>query len=467
MKKSAFSLFFLLIFFSLLILGRNNASQAAYLPDPITPPSDNDSNWENNDSEEYVESGSLPDLVLKEISISSSEADKLNVTYCNYGADANTDTSQISIILDSGSAVMVEAITMPRAGECLTKEHGDLTSLNINPSFNYEIAVYLDKDNKLKETNEVNNNFFGKVRNESLDLIEMPEEDIIISETKIENDNLDSIEQVIGGLSLCFFYQDEKACRSFRFIPQAFNLAKTKAKITVSDSNKSLVSLVLDRMVSGYEKQLLILEERLTQIDSRFAQKQSGKMLLDVENKGHLWYVDQQSKQRFYLQDGKAALSITSKLALGISYEDINKIPLGVFDKLYNLEDSDSDGLPDRLENAIGLDCFNKDSDNDGRLDKEDVLNAYHPIFQKSFPIDKELASRLEGRMLIQVDGPYSHGEIWYVLGGKRWYAGTTDSMYEIMRTLSLGALSSDIRKIGVGGLVPEQLIRQNNWFNQ
>lgn len=53
--------------------------------------------------------------------------------------------------------------------------------------------------------------------------------------------------------------------------------------------------------------------------------------------------------------------------------------------------------------------------------------------------------------MMLQVSGPNSHGEIWYIHKGKRWYGGTKDSMYEIMKSLSLGATANNIRKIGVG----------------
>jgi len=52
--------------------------------------------------------------------------------------------------------------------------------------------------------------------------------------------------------------------------------------------------------------------------------------------------------------------------------------------------------------------------------------------------------------MLLQVSGPNSHGEIWYIKDGKRWYGGTEDSMYEIMKARSLGAMPNDIRKIEV-----------------
>ncbi|MEA3450046.1 MAG: hypothetical protein U9Q85_03690, partial [Patescibacteria group bacterium] len=209
--------------------------------------------------------------------------------------------------------------------------------------------------------------------------------------------------------------------------------------------------LQLQRQISTLEKQVIELEKKLTQLDQKFADKFAGTMFLDVENHGRLWYVDPTSKNRFYFENGEAALSIGSKLATGITYEDIQKIPVGIPDKLYNLKDSDNDGLPDRLESALGSNPNNSDSDGDDFNDKQELENGYNPVIDQKYNYDQSLAERLEGKMLLQVLGPNSHGEIWYIKDGQRWYGGTEDSMYEIMKTRSLGATPDNIRKIAVG----------------
>jgi hypothetical protein len=211
------------------------------------------------------------------------------------------------------------------------------------------------------------------------------------------------------------------------------------------------IVLQLQRKITELEKQVIELEKKLTLLDNKFAAKYSGTMFLDVENKGRLWYVDPASKNRFYFENGQSALSIGSKLATGISYEDIQKIPVGIPDKLYNLKDSDNDGLPDRLESALGSDPNKADSDSDGFNDKEELTNGYNPTANQKFNYSDSLIKRLEGKMLLQVSGPNSHGEIWYIHKGQRWYGGTEDSMYEIMKARSLGATSENIRKIEVG----------------
>jgi hypothetical protein len=196
------------------------------------------------------------------------------------------------------------------------------------------------------------------------------------------------------------------------------------------------------------------LEKNLTRLEQKFANKYSGTMFLDVENHGRLWYVDPVSKNRFYFENGQSALSIGSKLATGITNEDIQKIPVGVPNKLYNLKDSDGDGLPDKLESALGSNLNSGDTDGDGLNDKEELSNGYNPVNNEKYSFNQSLTDRLEGKMLLQVSGPNSHGEIWYVKDGYRWYGGTEDSMYEIMKARSLGATATNIRKIEVGDVL-------------
>ena len=47
---------------------------------------------------------------------------------------------------------------------------------------------------------------------------------------------------------------------------------------------------------------------------------------------------------------------------------------------VFIMVDSDEDGLSDDLEKEIGTDPFNKDTDNDGYNDGEEIKNGYNPI---------------------------------------------------------------------------------------
>lgn len=229
----------------------------------------------------------------------------------------------------------------------------------------------------------------------------------------------------------------------------------TSSDNDTDETNANIRIIKLERRISELEQQVIELEKKLTNLDEQFAEKYAGTMFLDVENYGRLWYVDPESNNRFYFENGEAALSIGSKLATGITYEDLQKIPVGVSEELYNLTDSDGDGLSDRLESALGSDPNNQDSDGDGFSDKEELANGYDPVGEK-YSYNQSLIDRLEGKMLLQVSGANSHGEIWYIQDGKRWYGGTEDSMYEIMKARSLGATADDIRKIEVGEVESE-----------
>ena len=223
-----------------------------------------------------------------------------------------------------------------------------------------------------------------------------------------------------------------------------------KEEYVENDSEENSGNEELKEEIRKLKEQVLALERKLTVLDQKFAEKYSGTMFLDVENHGRLWYVDPVSKKRYYFQNGESALEIGSRLATGITYEDIQKIPVGVPEKLYNLKDSDGDGLPDRLESALGSDKDKKDSDGDGFEDGSEVSRGYSPLNEDKYNYNSSLIKRFEGKMLLQVSGPNSHGEIWYIKDGKRWYGGTQDSMYEIMKARSLGAVPDDIRKIEV-----------------
>lgn len=56
-------------------------------------------------------------------------------------------------------------------------------------------------------------------------------------------------------------------------------------------------------------------------------EKLRGRILLQVKSHGEAWYVNPVDGKRYFLKDGDAALEVMKKLGLGISNEDIEKIP--------------------------------------------------------------------------------------------------------------------------------------------
>ena len=65
---------------------------------------------------------------------------------------------------------------------------------------------------------------------------------------------------------------------------------------------------------------------------------------------------------------------------------------------------------------------------------------------------DAGLLNRLKGKILLQVE---HQGDAWYVspVNGKRYFMGTPQNAYDLMRSLGLGITNLDLEKIPVGTL--------------
>jgi len=179
----------------------------------------------------------------------------------------------------------------------------------------------------------------------------------------------------------------------------------------------------------------------------------SGRILLDVEQHGEAWYVYPPTLERYYLRDGDAAYEALRTFGLGITDDDIAKIPIGI-ETRFEMVDTDSDTLPDAVEVSLGTDQENIDTDGDGNSDATEVLNDYNPLGFGTIVIDHALADRLKGRILLQVE---THGEAWYVnpVDAKRYYLGNGEAAYQIMRYLSLGITSSNLAEIDISADSP------------
>lgn len=128
----------------------------------------------------------------------------------------------------------------------------------------------------------------------------------------------------------------------------------------------------------------------------------TGRILLQVEEKGEAWYVNPVNLERYYLGKPADAFSLMRKLGLGITNVDLDKIT---------------------------------------------VANQ-----KNSITADKSLSRRMAGRILLQVQ---SHGEAWYVdpVTQKRYFLGRPDDAFQIMRTLGLGITDADLEKITISPL--------------
>lgn len=204
----------------------------------------------------------------------------------------------------------------------------------------------------------------------------------------------------------------------------------------------------LELKISDLERKLIDKEKALTKtIDEKLTERLTGKILLQVEEHGEAWYVAPVTGERFYLKDGATAHSALQAFGLGITNKDLAQIPVGI-EKRAEIMDADGDGADDKLEEALGTDINNPDSDNDGANDGAEIINGSNPLGAGKTSINASLANRLEGKILLQVE---AGGQAWYMHSGKRYYMKDGQQAYQIMRFLSLGITNNDLRKIGVG----------------
>ncbi|MCL4385055.1 MAG: serine hydrolase [Cyanobacteria bacterium] len=124
------------------------------------------------------------------------------------------------------------------------------------------------------------------------------------------------------------------------------------------------------------------------------AEQLSGRILIQVKSYGRAWYVSPVDKKRYYLRDGNAAYELMKKLGLGITKNNLDKIPS-----------------------------------------------------KKGQKGDRALINRVKGNILIDVE---NHGEAWYVNpnDGLRYYLKDGKSAYELMKKFGLGITNENLKNI-------------------
>lgn len=186
------------------------------------------------------------------------------------------------------------------------------------------------------------------------------------------------------------------------------------------------------------------------------AAQQSGKILLQVEANGEAWYVNPTNQNRYYMGRPNDAFNLMRDLGLGISTENLNKLPIGYLPLSGN--DTDMDGLSDIFEDAQGTSVTDVDTDSDGISDLDEIKNNTNPLVAgtSTETIDYHLRTNMRGRILLQVE---DHGEAWYVnpSDGKRYFLGRPADAFSIMRQLGLGISNDNLALIPTKSLLQTQ----------
>lgn len=152
------------------------------------------------------------------------------------------------------------------------------------------------------------------------------------------------------------------------------------------------------------------------------AQRLQGHFLLQVEDKGQLWYINPADLKRRLITINNAITTL-SQLALGINNENLDKLPTAIYAVSSDI-DSDNDGYNDQLEAKAGYKLFGV-----GRA-----------LF------DDRLIERLKGKLLLQVE---NNGRMWYVNPiDEKKYEIKQDNVFLLMQTLALGISNDDLKLI-------------------
>lgn len=185
--------------------------------------------------------------------------------------------------------------------------------------------------------------------------------------------------------------------------------------------------------------------------NNNLGQKLSGRILLQVESHGEAWYVNTVDYKKYYLGRPDDAFDIMRGLGTGITNNDLGKFEIGIIE--YDDADTDSDGLADRFEQAIGTDPENPDTDSDGYSDSLEIKNNYNPLGPGLLSVDNNFAENYLGKIFLQTE---QNGEAWYINPDdkKRYYLGRPVGAFAIMRELSLGISNQNLSQITAGYVI-------------
>lgn len=185
-----------------------------------------------------------------------------------------------------------------------------------------------------------------------------------------------------------------------------------------------------------------------------------GQILLEVENKGQAWYVDPKENYIYFMGRPADALDIMREVGLGISNDDINKIPVSMAvvknindpdparrDRCFISPSLDPDGdcLSTFFENLFGSDNQKFDTDGDGFNDYDEISNQYNPNGEGRLFF--EVNNRLKGYVVLQVE---ENGEAWYIdkIKGERYFLGRPRNAFNTLRAVGLGISNNDFNSI-------------------
>ena len=169
--------------------------------------------------------------------------------------------------------------------------------------------------------------------------------------------------------------------------------------------------------------------------DKAFAEHSDSSVLLVWDDKLNIFYVANDKNNKHvdpslrHRVNEKRSLKFMRENAIGITGEELNKIPIGL-DNMYGI-DTDGDGITDDMEDVLGTKIDDVDSDQDGYEDYLEIQNNYPAIIAEGekTTLDKDISDKYLNKVVLEVE---KNGEAWYINpdDGKRYFLGAPDKAF-------------------------------------
>lgn len=172
-----------------------------------------------------------------------------------------------------------------------------------------------------------------------------------------------------------------------------------------------------------------------------------GTIVKQENDTNSFYYVAPSLNKILSLNNPWQVFELMAKEGIGISNNDLEKIPVGVLDTVYG-KDTDKDGLSDEMEIALHTNINEKDTDKDGFTDKEEIINHYSALEAlKQFVFDEEFTKKQAGNILLQVE---ESGQAWYVnpSDNRRYFLGRPVYGFEVLKQLSKGFSKNELEAL-------------------
>lgn len=152
-------------------------------------------------------------------------------------------------------------------------------------------------------------------------------------------------------------------------------------------------------------------------LDKKFV----GKLFLQVEDHGRIWYVSPKDNKRYEITF-QNALPVLQSQAVGITDANLNNIPLKASDF-----------------------SSSYDTDDDGYSDYDEIVKGYNPFGFGKLKGDFAFGKKFKGTIFLQVE---QGGRVWYVDFDGYRHEITWENLMRIFTKLSIGITNDNLNKI-------------------